>query len=139
MTGDRYGFAADFDIVDKLTGQPRSTKTLSGGETFLASLALALGLVEMAGRSGGRLDALFLDEGSGALDADALDEALSELERRAASGRLVGVISHIGAVAERIETVLRVDRTPEGSDVRLVDQSGRWELVERELSDGLLT
>ena len=139
MTGDRYGFAADFDIVDKLTGQPRSTKTLSGGETFLASLALALGLVEMAGRSGGRLDALFLDEGFGALDADALDEALSELERRAASGRLVGVISHIGAVAERIETVLRVDRTPEGSDVRLVDQSGRWELVERELSDGLLT
>jgi exonuclease SbcC len=138
MTGDRYGFAADFDIIDKLTGQPRSTKTLSGGETFLASLALALGLVEMAARSGGRLEALFLDEGFGALDADALDDALSELERRAESGRLVGVISHIGAVAERIETVLRVDRSPEGSQVRLVDQSGRLELVERDLSEGLL-
>src|SRR5438132_3569262 len=58
-----------FEIVDRLTGLPRGVKTLSGGETFLASQALALGLVELAGRGGGRLDSLFLDEGFGSLDA----------------------------------------------------------------------
>ena len=63
MTRDRFGFAEAFQIVDNLTGQPRDVKTLSGGETFLASLALALALVELAGRGGGRLEALFLDEG----------------------------------------------------------------------------
>src|SRR5207253_540297 len=68
MTGSRYGFAEDFQIIDRLSGQPRDAKTLSGGEAFLASLALALGLVEIAGRSGGRLEALFLDEGFGSLD-----------------------------------------------------------------------
>jgi exonuclease SbcC len=56
MTGNRYGFSEAFEIVDRLTGLPRGVKTLSGGETFLASLALAL--VELAGRGGGRLDAL---------------------------------------------------------------------------------
>ncbi|MDP1907983.1 MAG: SbcC/MukB-like Walker B domain-containing protein, partial [Hyphomicrobium sp.] len=65
MTSGRYGFAEDFRIVDSWSGQPRDVMTLSGGETFLASLALALGLVELAGRSGGKLDALFLDEGFG--------------------------------------------------------------------------
>src|SRR5207248_11550598 len=63
MTGSRYGFAEDFRIVDRAFGQPRGSKTLSGGEAFLASLALALGLVELAARGGGRLEALFLDEG----------------------------------------------------------------------------
>ena len=60
----------------QLTGTTRGVKTLSGGETFLASRALALALVELAGRGGGRLDALFLDEGFGSLDANALAEAL---------------------------------------------------------------
>ena len=63
---NRYGFSENFEIVDRLTGLPRGVTPLSGGETFLASLALALGLVELAQRGGGRLDALFLDEGASA-------------------------------------------------------------------------
>ena len=83
MTGNRYGFSKEFEIVDRLTGLPRGVKTLSGGETFLASLALALGMVEVAARGGGRLEALFLDEGFGALDANSLSEALDALGRQA--------------------------------------------------------
>jgi DNA repair exonuclease SbcCD ATPase subunit len=63
---NRYGFSENFEIVDRLSGLPRGVTPLSGGETFLASLALALGLVELAQRGGGRLDALFLDEGASA-------------------------------------------------------------------------
>lgn len=115
VTGRRYGFSAEFEIVDRLSGQPRPTRTLSGGETFLASLALALALVEMATRSGRQIDALFLDEGFGALDPDALDEALGALERRADQGRLVVIVSHLKEVADRIESVLEVTREPTGS------------------------
>jgi exonuclease SbcC len=115
VTGRRYGFSEDFEIVDRLSGQPRPTRTLSGGETFLASLALALALVEMASRSGRQIDALFLDEGFGALDPDALDEALGALERRADQGRLVAIVSHLKEVADRIESVLEVTRQPTGS------------------------
>ncbi len=115
MTGDAYGFASDFDIVDRSTNQPRPTRTLSGGETFLASLALALALFEIAARSGTQLDALFLDEGFGSLDANTLDEALSSLELQASGGRLVAVVSHVRAGAERIETVLEVTRSAAGS------------------------
>jgi len=138
MTGNRYGFSADFQVVDRLTGQPRSPRTLSGGETFLASLALALALVEIATRAGGRLDALFLDEGFGSLDASALDEALSALERRASAGRLVAVISHVKAVAERIETVLEVTSGPRGSQAAWRDPTERAAMVEEELEVGLL-
>jgi exonuclease SbcC len=112
MTGARYGFSSDFQIVDRMGDLPRDAKTLSGGETFLASLALALGLLEVAGRGGGRLDALFLDEGFASLDGGAIDEALSELERVAGRGRLVAVVSHLKAVAERIDDVLYVHRQP---------------------------
>jgi DNA repair protein SbcC/Rad50 len=125
MSGGRYGFAEDFQIIDRSSGQPRSPKTLSGGETFQASLALALGLVELAGRSGGRLSSLFLDEGFGTLDANALDEALEELERRAASGRVIGVISHLRSVADRLEHVLRVDKERGRTTVRWMDGSER--------------
>jgi exonuclease SbcC len=138
MTGARYGFAEDFRIIDRISGQPRNAKTLSGGETFLASLALALGLVELAARGGGRLEALFLDEGFGSLDADALDEALGELERRAQAGRLVAVISHVRAVAERIEHVLRVTRRPEGSEVAPIVGTEREEFIAEEVEEGLL-
>lgn len=139
VTGSHYGFSEDFLIVDRTSGQPRAAKTLSGGECFLASLALALGLVEIAARAGGRLDALFLDEGFGSLDANSLDEAMSALERRAAGGRLVAVVSHIKAVAERIETVLRVTKTSSGSEVALVKGTERQELLEGEVEAGLLT
>jgi exonuclease SbcC len=138
MTKDRYGFSQDFQVVDRLTGEPRSVMTLSGGESFLASLSLALGLVELAGREGGRLDALFLDEGFGSLDADALGEALEALHDQSAKGRLVAVISHLRAVAETIEQVLLVTRAPAGSRVAWLGDAERTALVEEEASTGLL-
>ena len=138
VSGNRYGFSSDFDIVDRLSNQPRTPRTLSGGETFLASLALALALVEIAARSGTRLDALFLDEGFGSLDANALDEAISALERRAGEGRLVAVVSHVRAVAERLETVLEVSRTPTGSRADWRGAGEREQLLAQELEAGLL-
>lgn len=120
MTGDRYGFGVDLRIVDRSASQARSPETLSGGEKFLASLALALALVEVARRSGRHFDALFLDEGFGSLDPQALDEALSELERQAESGRMIGVITHVPSVVEYIDDVLHVVRTAAGSAVNRV-------------------
>jgi len=129
MTAGQFGFTEDFQIIDRRSDMARSPDTLSGGETFLASLALALGLVELAGRSGGRLQALFLDEGFGSLDPDALDQALNELEQRARTGRLIALISHVPAVAERIDQILQVTKTPQGSDIHLLDDAERQALL----------
>ncbi len=139
MTKGRYAFSQEFEVIDRLTGEPRSVMTLSGGETFLASLALALSLVELAGREGGGLDALFLDEGFGSLDANALAEALDALDQQAAKGRLVAVISHLHVVAENIDQVLFVERDPSGSRVQWLDEAARARLLEQEASAGLLT
>jgi exonuclease SbcC len=128
ITG-RYAFTDEFQILDRESGLPRSPDTLSGGETFIASLALALGLVEVADRSGGDLRALFLDEGFGTLDATILDTALTALETRAKAGRLVGLISHVPSVAERIETVLEVRTGLEGSSVHVLDGREREDRV----------
>jgi DNA repair protein SbcC/Rad50 len=128
ITG-RYAFTDDFRILDRESGLPRSPDTLSGGETFIASLALALGLVEVADRSGGDLRALFLDEGFGTLDAAILETAISALEERAKSGRLIGVISHVPTVAERIDTVLEIRHGVGGSTVNLLSADEREERV----------
>ena len=133
MTGSRYAFTADFEILDQLTGQPRDAKTLSGGEGFLASLALALGMVELAARAGGRLDALFLDEGFGALDTDNLNAAIDALEETAQEGRMVAVISHVKAVADRISDVMVVVDQAEGSRVFWLDDSERGGLSEQDV------
>jgi exonuclease SbcC len=125
MTDGKFGFASDFQIVDKRAGEARSTDTLSGGETFLASLALALALVELATRSGDRLDALFLDEGFGALDADALEQAIQALMSQAERGRLVVVISHLQAVAENIDRVLYIMSSPTGSQAHFLELQER--------------
>jgi exonuclease SbcC len=139
MTGGRYGFSETFEIVDRLTGLPRGVKTLSGGETFLASLALALGLVELAGRGGGRLDALFLDEGFGSLDANSLSEALDALGRQAETGRLVAVISHLRSVAESMDRVLAVSVGPSGSQVRWLGGDERDQLITEDVEASLLS
>jgi exonuclease SbcC len=81
--------------------------TLSGGESFLASLALALGLSDLAGRNA-EIGSLFIDEGFGSLDAASLEIALSTLENLRAGGKLIGVISHVPALQERIATQVRV-------------------------------
>lgn len=138
MTKDRFFFAEDFRIVDGQTGQPRDVKTLSGGETFLASLTLALALVKLTSRGGGQVEALFLDEGFGSLDANALAEALDALTRQATGGRLVAVISHMKAVAENFDHVLLVNRTTSGSHAHWTTPAERDQLVTDELTAGLL-
>lgn len=88
-------------------GELRSTKNLSGGESFLVSLALALGLSQMASRTT-RIDSLFLDEGFGTLDEDALDTALSTLASLQQRGKLIGIISHVQSLKERVPTQIEV-------------------------------
>ncbi|MQC18520.1 MAG: hypothetical protein DWG80_05540, partial [Chloroflexi bacterium] len=126
FTNGRYALKADedeFAVIDHLNGdEERSVKTLSGGETFLASLALALSLSEhlpeIAGTGGAiSLDSLFLDEGFGALDAEALDLAVQGLETLADGTRMIGVISHVEELAERLTDRIRVEKGPHGSTV----------------------
>ena len=97
-------------VLDAHTGIARTTKSLSGGETFLASLSLALGLADVVqAESGGvSLETLFIDEGFGSLDQDALEAALATLDELRAGGRSVGVISHVQQMQERIPTRIRV-------------------------------
>jgi len=139
LTGDGYGFTQDFQIIDRRTRTERDVKTLSGGETFLASLALALGLVELAGRSGGRIDSLFLDEGFGSLDTTILTEALDVLRSHVSTGRLVTVISHLHAVAADLDRVLLVTKNPTGSDMRWLQADEREQLLLDDVSAGLLS
>ena len=138
MTAGRFAFSPDFRIIDRYTSQPRDVRTLSGGETFLASLALALAVVDLVGRAGGRADALFLDEGFGSLDANTLAEALAALSRQTLGGRLVIVISHMRAVAESIGNVLIVTRDSSGSQARWASDVERSQLVDDDLDEGLL-
>lgn len=98
----------DLNVIDNYqAGEVRSTKNLSGGESFIVSLALALGLSRMASRNV-RVDSLFLDEGFGTLDEDALDTALETLSSLQQEGKLIGVISHVAALKERIATQINV-------------------------------
>jgi exonuclease SbcC len=138
LTGANFGFAEGFRVVDRRTGQPRPPETLSGGERFLASLALALGLVEIATRGGGQLDALFLDEGFGSLDANSLDQALSTLGGLAVGGKLVALVSHLRRVAEHVDDVLLVERDDVlGSRIRLLDPDERDHLLTDDARSGL--
>ena len=130
MTNGNYGFTEDFAVFDRIAGQARDPKTLSGGETFLASMALALTLVEMASRSGKRQQALFLDEGFASLDADSLDEAVDVLSEQTTGGRLVAVITHLRAVAETMPDVWWISKDATGtSDLRVLDAAGREVLL----------
>lgn len=94
-------------VDDYQAGEIRSTRNLSGGESFIVSLALALGLAQMAS-SRVRVDSLFLDEGFGTLDDDALDTALNTLASLRQDGKMIGLISHVGSLKERIPTQLQV-------------------------------
>lgn len=123
----RYRFSddGDFNIVDELEGDvERGTDTLSGGETFLASLSLALGLAETAARHGGRLQSFFLDEGFDALDAEMLDLALDGIERIVTPERLIALVSHVPALAARVEDKIVLGKDAEGSTVVLQGASG---------------
>ena len=113
------------DVMDQHTGQSRPVQSLSGGETFLASLALALGLAQVVTeRAGGiRLDTLFIDEGFGSLDADTLEIAMRTLDELRAGGRIVGIISHVETIKAEIPARLLVETTPEGPSVIRQDAS----------------
>ncbi len=111
----------DLQVIDHYNGTARSVRTLSGGESFLASLSLALGLSdEIQSVSGGiRLESMFIDEGFGTLDEGALEQALNVLSGLSLGDCSVGIISHVGALKSRIERKLIVKKTPAGSTVSM--------------------
>ncbi len=111
----------DLDVYDKSTGHWRDVSTLSGGESFLASLALALGLsdVVQSGSGGIRLDSMFIDEGFGTLDEDTLQKAVSLLVDLADGKRLIGVISHRPELKERIEKQIIIKKKITGSEISI--------------------
>lgn len=130
MSGGRYEFVhtdragthgrrggLGLDIRDDYTGAIRPARTLSGGETFMASLALALGLADtVAAEAGGIiLDTLFIDEGFGSLDPDTLDAVMGVLDELRAGGRVVGLVSHVDEMRQRIPSRLHVVRGRNGS------------------------
>ncbi|WP_433759058.1 AAA family ATPase [Nocardia sp. CA-135398] len=133
MSGGRYEFVHSdkagprgrrgglgLDIRDDYTGAVRPAKTLSGGESFMAALSLALGLADtVAAESGGVvLDTIFIDEGFGGLDADTLDSVMGVLDELRAGGRVVGVVSHVDEMRQRIPSRLHVIRGRAGSQLR---------------------
>ncbi|MBP2580681.1 exonuclease SbcC [Streptomyces sp. PvR006] len=117
--GKRAGLG--LHVVDAWTGNERDTATLSGGETFFASLALALGLADVVTDEAGgvRLDTLFIDEGFGSLDEQTLDEVLDVLDSLRERDRSVGIVSHVGDLRRRIPAQLEVVKARDGSAVRL--------------------
>jgi exonuclease SbcC len=131
LSGGQYALRVDpkggFLVVDhRNAGELRTARTLSGGETFLASLALALALADriavLAAHGAARLESIFLDEGFGTLDADTLDTVTTAIEELGASGRLVGVVSHVADLAERLPVRFEVSRSGNASTIERVDR-----------------
>ncbi|WP_174728000.1 AAA family ATPase [Mesobacillus harenae] len=135
MTGGRYRLHRKTDrskgnvqsglellVFDQYTGQERHVKTLSGGESFKAALSLALGLADVVQNYAGgvSLETMFIDEGFGTLDPESLDQAIEALIDIQSSGRLVGVISHVPELRERIDARLEVIATQTGSKTQFV-------------------
>lgn len=114
--GTRGGLG--LDVLDDYSGMQRPAKTLSGGESFLASLALALGLSDVVA-AGAVLDTLFIDEGFGTLDAETLELVMTTLDELRAGGRVVGLVSHVDELRQRIPTRLRVRKARAGSTLEL--------------------
>ncbi|MEW6059005.1 MAG: SMC family ATPase [Actinomycetota bacterium] len=128
LSDGRYRLAYqgdEFFVVDTWNGdEQRSARTLSGGETFLASLALALALSEqvrsLSLTEKARLDSLFLDEGFGALDPETLETVVDAIEQLGGDGRMVGVVTHVQELAIRLPTRIEVEKSPRGSRLQVV-------------------
>lgn len=112
----------EINVLDNYTGRPRSVKSLSGGESFKASLSLALGLSDVIqGFAGGvEINTLFIDEGFGALDSESLDQALQTLVSLTEGNRLVGIISHVSELKERIDRQIEIKKTTCGSSINII-------------------
>ena len=115
-SGNRSQTGLDLNVIDHYNGTERSVKTLSGGESFKASLSLALGLSdEIQSLAGGiRLDTMFIDEGFGSLDEESLDQAMQALAGLTEGNRLVGIISHVGELKARIDRQILVTKDKSG-------------------------
>jgi len=122
QSNNRSAFGLDIELSDTYTGTTRSVHTFSGGEGFLASLALALGLSEVVQNNVGgmQLDTLFIDEGFGSLDSTSQEQAINILTTLSGDGRLVGVISHVNELKERIDAQLVISKTANGSSAEFV-------------------
>lgn len=133
MTGGRYEMSRveqvgdgrvkdnlEIQVMDYYTGKYRSVRTLSGGESFKASLALALGMSDViqAMNGGIRVDTLFVDEGFGALDSESLDQACDTLMSLVEKKQLIGIISHVPELRERIDNQLVIEKTGSGSRIK---------------------
>lgn len=116
----KYGL--DLNVFDAYTSQTRHVKTLSGGESFKASLALALGLSEVVQEASGgvSLETMFIDEGFGTLDPESLEQAIETLLSIQASGRMVGIISHVQELKSRVDAKIEVTQGKTGSTIQLV-------------------
>jgi DNA repair protein SbcC/Rad50 len=131
LSNDQYSLdlnrqKTDFVVIDHINAnEERPVRTLSGGETFLASVALALALgddiASLAANGAARLDALFLDEGFGSLDADTLETVASTIEELGARGRMVGIVTHVRELADRIPVQYRVTKVGGSSRVERVE------------------
>ena len=127
LSGGRYRMSYEDDrfyVIDAWNGEDkRSVRTLSGGETFLASLALALALADqvqlLAVAEKSRLESLFLDEGFGTLDAETLETVVAAIEQLGGDDRLVGVITHVTDLAERLPVRIHVSKSPRGSRISM--------------------
>lgn len=121
-TDKRKSSGLELEVLDFHTGKKRPANGLSGGESFMASLSLALGLSDVVQQSAGgiRLDAMFIDEGFGTLDPNALELAMRTLSEMAGANRIVGIISHVSELRERIDKQVQVEKTTSGSRIRLM-------------------
>lgn len=135
MTGGRYELrrlltvgdgrskdSLEMEVLDYYTGKYRSVKTLSGGETFKVSLSLALGMsdVVQAVSGGIYVDTLFIDEGFGSLDSESLEQACETLHSLVEKDRLIGIISHVPELSEKIENQIRIKKTSAGSRIEVM-------------------
>jgi len=129
LSDGQYALTIDdggaFQVIDRHNAdETRSAKTLSGGETFLASLALALALsdqlADLASEGAASLEAIFLDEGFGTLDPETLDTVAATVENLAEDGRMVGIVTHVRELAERVPVQYRVRKDLRTSTVEQV-------------------